>query len=742
MFQFFFNYPLAVYRKGTLVLASGWPVWVLGVLALAAAALVAWLMMGKSFPRPRMLALGALQWAALALMLALLWQPALSVATLKPQQNVVAVVVDASSSMALENRIGEAKALLDGGLLSRLRAKFPVRLYQGGRTLARVDQVPAKADQPVTQLREILTAATAESATLPVGAILLLSDGADNAGGLDSDTMETLRRARIPIHTVGFGTDTISNDVEISDALLPARALPDARLSATVTLRQAGFAGKPARITVKDGDKTLASRTVKLPDDGQSLREVVEFQAGPAGARPLRIAVEPLDGEANAANNALTRLVHVEDRKPRILYIEGEPRWELKFIRRAAELDKNLELASILRTTENKFYRQGIGDPKELEHGFPDSIEELFRYQGIIIGNVEASYFDVRQQALLKEFVDRRGGGVLFLGGRAALSDGGWNSAGLTDMLPLVLPDRKGAFHRDPATVELTAGGRDSLLARIESDPQKNAARWLSLPYLADYQEAGTPKPGALVLAELKSGAGKRSPFLVTHNYGRGRVAVLASGGTWRWQMAQDHRDMSHEIFWQQLLRWLAGETGGRVSAASSRTVFEDDPRIPLRAEVRDMNYLPASDAVVTARVMGPEGVADEVTLRPVDNSPGSYAAEWKADKPGSYLVETTARQGGTDLGRDVLTFRREDGVAENFRTEQNRDLLERISAQTGGRYWRPSQASALAAEIEYSDAGISIKETRAIWNAPAAFLLLAALKAAEWLLRRKWGAV
>lgn len=199
---------------------------------------------------------------------------------------------------------------------------------------------------------------------------------------------------------------------------------------------------------------------------------------------------------------------------------------------------------------------------------------------------------------------------------------------------------------------------------------------------------------------------------------------------------------MSHEVFWQQLLRWLAGETGGRVSAVSSKTVFEDDPRIPLRAEVRDRNYLPASDAVVTAHVMGPEGVADEVTLRPVDNAPGSYAAEWKADKPGSYLVETTARQGGAELGRNVLTFRREDGVAENFRTEQNRELLERIAQQTGGRYWKPSQAAALAAEIEYSDAGISVKETHAIWNAPAAFLLLAALKAAEWLLRRKWGAV
>jgi len=742
MFEFFFKYPWPVYRKGTLVLSSGWPVWLLVACAVAVAVLVGWLVLRKPVPRRRAFALAGLQWSVLALLLVLLWQPALSVSSLKPQQNVVSVIVDTSGSMALENRIGDAKKLLDSGLLDELKKRFPVRLYQAGRGLDRVTTAPVQAAQPVTNLGEALRSAVAESASLPVGAIVLLTDGADNAGGLDSATMDAIRRSRIPVHAVGFGPESMQKDVEMMDAQLPARALPDARLAAVVTLRQAGYSGQTARITIKDGDKALATRDVKLTGDGQPVREVIPFSAGAAGAKALQVTVAALEGETNPSNNAVTRLVDVRDRKPRILYFEGEPRWETKFIRRAAELDKNLDLVSIIRTTENKFYRQGINDPKELERGFPDSIEELFRYQGLIIGNVEAGYFNPSQQSLIKEFVDRRGGGVLFLGGRASLSEGGWNHAGVAEMLPVSLPDRKGTFHRDPATAELTPAGRDSLLTRIEDNPEKNVARWKALPYLADYQETGAPKPGALVLAEFVVSGRGRFPLLATQSFGRGRVALFATGGSWRWQMAQDSKDMSHETFWRQMLRWQVGEVTERVNVISEKQVYADETRVPLRAEVRDRNYLPAADAVVEAHIMGPGGVAAVVPLLPARGETGAYAAEWKAEAPGSYLAEVVARQGETELGRDVLTFRREDGVAEKFRTEQNRELLERIAQQSGGRYYKQDQTSSLAREIELSEAGMSVKETRDIWDAPFAFLLVAGLKAAEWLLRRKWGAV
>jgi len=742
MFELLFNYPLSVYRKGTFVFSSGWPAALLAASLLVALAAVAALLWRRRLPRKRALVMGALEWGVLALLLVLLWQPALSVTVLKPQQNVVAVVVDTSQSMGLEQRYAQAKRLVEEGLAGELGKRFPVRLYQAGETPSRIDSLPAGPSARRTDLGAALRQIAAESSLLPVGAVVLLTDGADNAGNLGPDTIQALRRARIPVHAVGFGTERISNDVEMLDAELPARVLPQSRLSLMVTLRQAGFRDKTARLQVKEGGRIVAQKDIRLRSDGETWRETLSLNAGDAGVKSFEISVAPFPGESNERNNTLERLVDVRDRKPRLLYFEGEPRWEMKFIRRAVEDDPQLDLASIVRTTENKFYRQGIRSPKELERGFPSSVEELFAFQGLIIGNVEAGYFTPAQQTLIREFADRRGGGILFLGGRAALSDGGWHRSPLAEILPVVLPDRKGAFHREPATAELTRAGMESLVTRIEEDQEKNASRWKALPHLADYQESGAPKPGATVLAEAVPGGRGRHPLLVTQTYGRGRVALLATGGTWRWQMAQDARDQSHEMFWRQLLRWVAGSVEERVTLLTSCRICQPGEEVLLRAEVRDRNYLPASGAVVAAHLMGPGGVADTVELAPSRTEPGVYEARWRAARPGAWLAEAVAREGVDELGRDTATFHLADGSAEFFRTEQNRELLERLAAQTGGRYWRPEDARGLGREIELSEAGITVRETRAVWNAPAAFLLLAGLKAAEWLVRRRWGAI
>jgi hypothetical protein len=88
------------------------------------------------------------------------------------------------------------------------------------------------------------------------------------------------------------------------------------------------------------------------------------------------------------------------------------------------------------------------------------------------------------------------------------------------------------------------------------------------------------------------------------------------------------------------------------------------------------------------------------------------------------------------------LTFQREDGVAENFHTEQNRTLLEQLASETGGHYWKPSELKNLPRDILYSEAGISVRATKELWNMPIVFMLLLGLPTGEWLLRRKWGVV
>lgn len=753
MFEFFFKYPPTVFAKGDLVFLARWPLWVLAAAVLATAALLGWVLwrrrtaLAPGFFGLRPAAIWLLQTALAALLLLMLWHPAISVATLKPQQNIVAVVVDDSRSMSIseegKTRIERARAALDNGLVAGLEKKFQVRLYRFGQVLERVQ----KADQfsgaaEATHVGDALKQVASEATSLPIGAMVLMSDGADNSGGVDRETIAEIRRRRIPVHTVGIGREQFDRDVEISDAVLPARTLADSRISAQVTLRQRGFEKRKARLVISEGGKALASQEVTFGGEGGPQTESVLLNAGIAGAKNLEISIQKLEGEENQKNNSLTRLVNVEARKARVLYIEGEPRWEIKFIRRALDEDRSVQLVSIARTTQNKIYRQGIGDPKEMEQGFPATAEELFAYQGLIVGNVEAAYFTPAQQELLRQFVDRRGGGLLFLGGRATLADGGYGPTPLAELLPVTLPNHKGTFHREQAQAALTPAGRDSLMCRLVEPPDKNVERWRQLPALADYQETGEPKPAALVLAEAVAAGREKFPLLVTQNYGAGRTALFATGGSWRWKMLREHTDATHATFWQQLARWLVLDTPNAISVSTPRQVLSDEGRVRLRAQARDKSFNPVADARLEAHIMGPEGVTGVQELNPSPTEAGVYEGEWTAEKPGSYLVEVTATRGMEALGHDVLTFRRENGVAESFRTGQNRELLEKLAEETGGRYYRPDNLAKLSDEVAYSEAGITTREVRDVWDMPAVFLFLLLLRAAEWLLRRRWGAV
>ena len=548
--------------------------------------------------------------------------------------------------------------------------------------------------------------------------------------------------------------------VELDDVVIAPRALADSRLAAKITFHQHGYSGSKINLTVHDTStgqgKLLTSRTITLGPDGNAQTETLMFDIGGAGAQPLQVAVAPLQGEQNTANNALTRLVNVGSDPRRILYIEAEPRWEYKFIRQAEEDDRMVQIASMVRTSENKIYRQGIADPKELAGGFPSRPEDLFVYQGLIIGSVEAGYFTPGQQELIRQFVDRRGGGLLLLGGQFALADGGWNASHLIDLLPTTLPTNAGTFHReaDPkngtthTTAELAPAGVDSIITRLVDDPAANAAKWKKLPYLMDYEDPGAPKPGAAVLANMITPEGRKLPLLITENFGRGRTAIMATGGSWRWQMSSPLGDTAHDLFWQQLLRWVVSDTPGHVAASVPAQILLDNGAVTLSAEVRDPQYNPAADAKVEAHILGPSGVSALVEMTPVPDNPGQFQAVWNAPKTGSYLTEVTAQRTdpatGTfkELGRDVLTFQRMDGVAENFHTEQNRALLEHLASQTGGQYWKPTDLGKLAASIPFSEAGVTVRETKDLWDLPLVFLALLLLRFSEWWLRRKWGIV
>ena len=749
MFELLFKYSPTVFRKGEFVFASGWPVWLLLALVLLAGGGLAWyLHRNRGWLQGRQPAvLWSLQLGTVALVLFLLWQPAISIESLRAEQNLVAVLLDTSRSMGLaeeeQTRLEKATAALGAGLIEEIEKKFQVRLYGFAGQLERLESVETiAAEGNSSRIGQAVASVLRESSALPLGAVIIFTDGSDNSGSFDRRAVAEIRRRNVPVHTVGVGRTKIPGDIELADVSVSPRALPHSRLNAQVGIRHSGDGDQTTRLSVRDGSRVLASKQITLPRGQTVHTESVDFDAGETGIRNLTFQLDPLPDETLAGNNALSRVIEVPRARRKILYVEGEPRWEYKFLRRAIRDDANVQLVTMLRTSPNKFYRQGVDTDDELANGFPSRAEELFSYHGLVIGSIEAAFFAPAQQEAIREFVNRRGGKLLMLGGRRGLGDGGWGASKVADVLPVKLPEGSAeTFTREPARVEPTAQGRDSLICRLNDDPAENLRLWRDLPPLADYQRVGALKPGAVPLLNLVA-ADRSLPLLVLQNYGRGKSMILASGGTWLWKMRLPHDDSRHHTFWRQLLRSLVAGTPGPVSLTTDRTLYADNVHVKLRAEVRTKAHQPTNSATVTATLTPELGDPLSIELHPSPDEEGIYEADLTVASPGSYRVEATAHLGGETLGSDTRHFRREDGVAENFRPEQNRELLEKLAEQTGGRYWTLDELSGLPDEIRFSQAGITSREIMDLWDMPALFILLLLLRAAEWLLRRKWGLV
>jgi hypothetical protein len=159
-----------------------------------------------------------------------------------------------------------------------------------------------------------------------------------------------------------------------------------------------------------------------------------------------------------------------------------------------------------------------------------------------------------------------------------------------------------------------------------------------------------------------------------------------------------------------------------------------------LRADVRDSEYQPATTATVNLAIDAPGAVRRTVEMQAVPGVPGRYETTVDADSAGMYRFEAEADLDGDLLGRSRVAIRRDDGISEHFKVEQNRALLERLAAATGGQYFALADADDIPEAVQYSDAGIIERRLLELWNMPILFLLLVFLKAGEWILRLTWG--
>lgn len=438
-----------------------------------------------------------------------------------------------------------------------------------------------------------------------------------------------------------------------------------------------------------------------------------------------------------------------------ILYIEGHPRNEYKFIRRAAENDTAVRLKTYLMTGPQKFLRQGIDSTMELAGGYPDSQEELFKYDAVIFGDLTRNLFTDKQLALTRDFVSRRGGGFLMLGGSTAF-DQGFIGTPIEALLPVSLvneknlpPELRGGVGRgDHPTGQtfaprLTNEGQRSMILRLEIEDEVNRKLWRDMPQLQGINVSGRAKPGAVVLAVHPTliFQGVPLPVLAYQRYGRGRTMSLMTATTWRWQMLKPHEDTSHERFWRQLLRWLTGSSPTPVEIFLEHNTFSTGDEVKVKARVYDAVYEPVSEATVWLKLTDPDGGIEDIQMQADIAQAGDYFASFTASKSGVHQLEVSSSGGLSKDGYASLSFLAANSMHEmRGAAAMNRDLLEKIARLGGGNYYTPDKADLLVKDLNNNRKVHTVAFKLDIWNIPIVFFLLFFCFGLEWLLRRRAG--
>jgi len=699
--------------------------------------------------------LTSLRVAALGLVLFCLFRPTLVVRAAVTQQNVVAVLLDDSRSMQIPDWGGKPRGafvkeqfgLPESPLLKSLSDKFLIRVFRFSSTAARA----ASASElnfggAQTRLGAALDGARDELAGLPVAGIVLVSDGADTSDGSLDPALLALKAQKLPVFTVGVGSEQLPRDVQIDRVSTPRSVLKDASVLLDVVVRNTGYGGRKVTVTVEDEGRIVGSEEVQLPSDGSPAPVRVRATAEEAGPRLFKFKVTPQDGELVTQNNVRESLVNVRDAREQILYFEGEPRWEMKFLRRAVADDKNLEVVALQRTADNKFMRlfgDEPEDPEELVGGFPKTREELFRYRGLILGSVEAGVFSGDQLQMIAEFVERRGGGLLMLGGARSFGEGGYGGTPVADALPLLIDPRTRASEAGPLArlkITPTRAGQAHAVTQIADSEAKSVARWAELPQVTSTNAPLPVKPGATVLLEGTDERGRTQAVLSSQRYGRGKGIALTLQETWQWQMHASIplEDQTHEHYWRQLLRWLVDGVPGVVDVHTTSDRVEPGDAVTIEAAIVDKRFVELNDATLVAQVARPGGKTITVPLQWTGERDGQYRGTFVSTEAGAYEITVDAtRAGGQPVGSGVAYVRAAPSEAEYFDPTMHAAPLRRIAEETGGKFYTPDTAKGLAEDVRYAGRGVTSIEERELWNMPIILITLMGLVCAEWGYRR-----
>ncbi|MGF1468359.1 MAG: glutamine amidotransferase [Sandaracinaceae bacterium] len=700
-------------------------------------------------PRRVRLLLGALRIATAPLAWVVAVQPRWLEERVDRRDGALALVVDSSRSMGVpgdRSRNGRARALLSRWAEGR---DEPVATFTFGEILEAADlgqlagSLPADADR--SQLGAALDTLLAQPRGQELGAVVVLSDGADRSG-IDP---AALGAAGVRIHTVAVGEDDLRDD---AIALAEADPVAFLRRSARVRVRvrSSGGPGGPIPVSLRRGEQLVREVVAEVPPDGEAEVDI-PFTPSRLGRAVYQVSIPRREGDAVPENNRRAFLVRVTRDKLRVLLVAGQPSWDQRFLRSFLKRDPATDLISffILRNTSDLT----MAGPDDLAL-IPFPTDELFNehlgsFDLVLFQNFE--YGPYQMGGYLPRIRDYvlRGGSFAMIGGPLSFGSGAYRATPVAEVLPVDLPpadapERELLVYGDFAPRLAPGLARHPLLALLP-DPSQTVEAWARLAPLSGANGVARVRPGATVLLAhptARSGVGSPLPILVTGTAGRGRVLALTTDTSWRWGISTGGATgdgSAYERFWDRAVRWLARDpTLEPAVLTTDRERYGPGARVAVRGRLADERYQPLADRPVSLRLRDLEGAE-------VARYPGRVATDGAVEvafdapaAPGAYTVEAWPEDAEEPAAEEVFLI--EAGGDELADPRADPALLARLSEAAGGRFVAsPEDAPALSAFDTSRVRSLGTVE-KAPFASLWAFALLVLGFTAEWVLRRRAG--
>lgn len=655
------------------------------------------------------------------------------------------VALDTSQSMALTpepnvpSRWSIAQEALTRPWLSRAAGECDLEFFHFNADLVedtRVSEVQTLApDGASTRLRNALKKIADHSAGLNVAGMLLLSDGVDT--GEASDSWAAAPQP-FPVYTLrpeppgGWRQDP---DLRVDAVTTSLRVTLGWKSELKVKLSGQGTRGAPVTVQLFKNGELLSEMPTQIPDEGGEREVTFELEHPKMGLFSYRVFVPPLAEEKNKDDNDQSVNVEVVDARNRLLYLEGVPRWEYKYLRRTLLSER--QISPVIFFTGSDGTPQG-GTP--VGNVTADMTpQQLAYFKIIMLGNIDAKELGAVRAKNLVKFVEQ-GGSLILLGGARGWTAGGLAETDLGSILPVRGGDVRTLEGDRPYLVKLSEAARSH--PAFAGDP----ALWQNIPPVLSIFTGFTLPPGAetLVFAQTSSGP---QPLVVTQRFGQGKVAAILTDSLWRWQLGPESgRARLYERFWTQMISWLLPRQeaidGMRLEFFADRDQVFLGESIELSARFGGESG-PTPDAIEAIITLPdkrevPYRMAPKlVSLSSGKSFPG-FSTAFAATQPGLYNVVGSARINEQQYTSEPFSFFVKPHSPETVPRPAKVDILQTLSSASGGRFFESVDSlDEFLLKLEFHTTEEKLSDYKTLWRDWPAIISLMAMLALSWGVRK-----